>query len=239
VLRGKDENMTANGYLEQKTARPLSFGGVVLLHGAAIAAVLLIKGPGWERAPDIPTTIVNVKPDEPPPPEPPPPQPDQPVPQNPPISRLDVPKQIVETPVRSQSTFAEHVVTPPGPIAGNDIRPPVRPPVERLVTVPPKPIERTPVRVEAQFDSRFAGAMQPPYPAVEQRNEREGSVRVRVTIGPDGRVVAIERLSATSDEFWRATERHARSRWRFKPATVDGQPVQGSKVMTVVFRLDG
>jgi hypothetical protein len=61
VLRGKDKNMTAHGYLEQKTARPLSFGGVVLLHGAAIAAVLLIKGPGWERAPDIPTTVVNVK----------------------------------------------------------------------------------------------------------------------------------------------------------------------------------
>jgi protein TonB len=95
------------------------------------------------------------------------------------------------------------------------------------------------VRVDAQFDPRFAGALQPPYPAAEQRNAREGEVRVRVTIAPDGRVAAVEKVSATSDAFWQVTQRQALSRWRFKPATVDGKPVQSSKVLSVFFKLDG
>ena len=54
---------------------------------------------------------------------------------------------------------------------------------------------------------------------------------------PNGRVTAVERLSATSDAFWRATQRQALSRWRFRPATLDGRPVEGIKVMTVTFRI--
>jgi protein TonB len=52
-------------------------------------------------------------------------------------------------------------------------------------------------------------------------------------------VEAVEKVSATSDAFWRVTERQALSRWRFKPATVDGNPVQSSKVLSVFFKLDG
>jgi protein TonB len=61
---------------------------------------------------------------------------------------------------------------------------------------------------------------------------------VRVTIGPDGRVTSVEEVSATSPAFFQATQRHALSRWRFKPATVDGRPVQSSKVLSVQFKLD-
>jgi hypothetical protein len=43
--------MTANGFLERKQASPLGFGTVLLLHGAVIAAVVMVKGPGWEREP--------------------------------------------------------------------------------------------------------------------------------------------------------------------------------------------
>ena len=45
------------------------------------------------------------------------------------------------------------------------------------------------------------------------------------------------RLSATSDAFWRATEQQALNRWRFRPATLGGRPVQGVKVMIVNFRI--
>jgi protein TonB len=64
-------------------------------------------------------------------------------------------------------------------------------------------------------------------------------VRVRVTIGADGRVKAAEKVSATSDAFWRNTERQALTRWRFRPATVDGRPIESSKVLNVKFQLDG
>jgi protein TonB len=46
-------------------------------------------------------------------------------------------------------------------------------------------------------------------------------------------------VSATSDAFWQATQRHALSRWRFKPATVDGRPVESSKVLSIRFQLPG
>jgi protein TonB len=58
-----------------------------------------------------------------------------------------------------------------------------------------------------------------------------------VLIGADGRVKAVEKLRATSDAFFRATEQQALRHWRFKPATVDGRPVEARKVMTVHFQL--
>ena len=63
-------------------------------------------------------------------------------------------------------------------------------------------------------------------------------MQIRVTIGADGRVKSAERVSATSDAFWRATERHALARWRFRPATLDGRPIESRKVITVDFRID-
>jgi protein TonB len=235
--------MTANGFLEQRTARPLSLGVVVLLHGAAIAAVLLIKGPEWVRAADPPLEVIDVKLRPPPPPNPPEPAPDKLAPQVPTRSFIDVPTRLIPTPVRNLPvSSSEGPVVPSGPVIGDLVRPPsgTGPRPEPLVTVPPRdPVRRPTVRVDAQFDPRFAGALQPPYPAAEQRNEREGQVRVRVTIGLDGRVEAVEKVSATSDAFWRVTERQALSRWRFKPATVDGSPVQSSKVLSVFFKLDG
>jgi protein TonB len=235
--------MTANGFLEQRTARPLSLGAVVLLHGAAIAAVLLIKGPQWVRVVDPPLEVTEVKLRPPPPPNPPEPAPDKLAPQVPTKSFIDVPPRVIPTPVPNNALSSnEGPVVPSGPVIGEAVRPPVGagPRPEPLVTIPPRdPVRRPSVRVDAQFDPRFAGALQPPYPAAEQRNEREGQVRVRVTIGPDGRVEAVEKVSATSDAFWRVTERQALSRWRFKPATVDGNPVQSSKVLSVFFKLDG
>jgi protein TonB len=61
---------------------------------------------------------------------------------------------------------------------------------------------------------------------------------VRVTIGADGRVKAVQMVSATSDAFWRATQQHALARWRFRPATLDGRPVESTKLMNVYFRIE-
>jgi len=228
----------AAGFFEQKPASPLSFGAVLMLHGAVIAAVVLLKGPGFTRVDDGPLTVIQVPIDKPPPPIPPT---DEPQPQKPTISRYDVPKPVVR-PIPS-NVPSEPILGYSTPDIGSarplpDI-PVARPlPEPRLVEVPPR--RPTPaVRVEAQFDPRFAGAMQPPYPSSEVRAEREGMVRIRVTIAASGRVTAVQQLSATSAAFFQATERQALSRWRFKPATLDGRPVESSKVMNVRFQLDG
>jgi protein TonB len=99
----------------------------------------------------------------------------------------------------------------------------------------PQPVP-DPVRVEARLDPR--SELQPPYPASEQRAENEGSVTVRITIGPDGRVKQVEKVKATSDAFFKATEQQALRHWRYKPATLDGRPVESRTSVTVRFRLD-
>lgn len=228
--------MTAHGFLEQKPASPLGFGTVVLLHGAVIAAVVLMKGPGWETTPPVVTKVFPIDKEVPPPPiDPPPPVPQQDIRTPPPRSVIDAPPREVLTPPTGPTVLAERLDTVPGPVIGTNPDPS---PSRELLTVPPRDPPRNPVRVEALFDPRFAGSQQPPYPSSEERGDREGQVRIRVTIGPDGRVTAVQRLAATNDAFWRATETQARNRWRFRPATLDGRPVQGSKVITIHFRLD-
>lgn len=94
-----------------------------------------------------------------------------------------------------------------------------------------------PKLVLAELDSRFAGAFQPDYPAREQRRGVEGVAKVRVLIGTDGRVKAVELVSADSPGFFEETKRRALAKWRFKPATRGGVAEESWKVMTVRFEI--
>jgi protein TonB len=106
------------------------------------------------------------------------------------------------------------------------------------VADPPLPSKPAPF-VVAQVDPRYAGSFQPDYPASEQRREIEGIVRVRVLIGTDGRVKAIELVSTDSQGFFEATKRRALTKWRFKPATRGGVAEESWKEMTVRFQIRG
>lgn len=198
-------------------------GVVIALHAAALTAVALVKTEIIPKPPVI-TEIFNIPIAQDPPPVPPPPAVER---QQPRPSVIDTPPTVIETvpgpavsdPPDLPPQRFEYAATESGTGAGIADIPDIRPPV----------------RVDAAFDPRVA--LQPPYPSSELREQREGDVRVRVTIGADGRVIAVERLSATSDAFWRATERYAMSRWRFRPATLDGQPVESSKVLNLHFEI--
>jgi protein TonB len=218
--------MPEAGFFAQKQRSPTSLAVVVLLHAGLIAAVVMIKGPAFTRLVD--TTTVRLIPLDPdPPPDPPPPQQRQPQQPQHQQERLDqvppvTPTQPLGPPVDTRpppTQFADN-------LAGNDrveLPPPPRP-------IPP------PVRRAAQIDP--SSQLQPPYPATELRAQRDGRVQVRVTIGPDGRVVDVALLSATSDAFWQTTRQQALHHWRFRPATVDGRPVEDSRVMSLIFRIE-
>jgi len=219
--------MPEGGFLEARRASPTSLAIVVLIHGAAISALALSK---MEMPPIIdygPIDVTNIPIVPEPPPVPPEPKakelPDQRVTYRDPVVRLPVDD--------SSNLDAEVTLDPPrfDPIPTPDSG-------EALPQPRPVPMPE-PVRIEAQVDPR--SELQPPYPASEERAGNEGIVKVRVTIGADGRVKAVERVSAASDAFYRATERHALRHWRFRPATVDGRPVESRKTMTVEFRLTG
>jgi protein TonB len=101
---------------------------------------------------------------------------------------------------------------------------------------PPLPLPK-PRLVLAELDPRFAGMFQPDYPASEQRRELEGITKVRVLIGTDGRVKAVELVSTDSPGFFEETKRRALAKWRFKPATRGGVAEESWKVMTVRFQI--
>jgi protein TonB len=215
---------TATGFYEQKTLRPGGLALVVALHAAAFAGLVMAKT-DIVREQFGPTRLIDVF-TPPPPPDAPPPPPSPRTPQS--RSVLDAPVRILPLPPTGPT-----VSEPPAPP-----QPPTTPPGPQTVLADATPdLPHVPVRTEVQFDPRFARELQPPYPPAEEAAQREGDVRVRITVGPDGRVRAIECLSATRDVFCRATERHGRSHWRFRPATVDGRPVESTKTMNIMFRI--
>ena len=214
--------MTQTGFFAQKRQSPGGLALVILLHAAVLAALVMIRSPTFQRITHPPTVITFIEPDTDPPPLPPP-QPDRP---NQP-TRIDHVPTVVDTNHDSGPVIETWNPPQPPPTDGDGI----------VIPPPPPPPPPQPVRRAAELDPRFSDSLQPPYPAAEQRAEHEGTVRVRVTIGADGRVKAVARLQATSDAFWAVTERQALTRWRFRPATVDGRPVEDSKVMTLYFRL--
>jgi periplasmic protein TonB len=212
--------MTEAGFYAQRRNSPTSLALVILLHAALLAAVIMIKGPQFIR--DHHHIIVDSYPIEPDPPaDRPPPRARHEQP-----THITQPERIIETETTTQT------------VAGTDDPPQLPPDTGTTITPPADPPLPPPVRRAAELDPRYAGELQPPYPAAEQRAQRGGRVQVRVTIAPSGRVSAVARLTATSDAFWRATEQQALNHWRFRPATVDGRPVESSKVMTLVFRIE-
>ena len=211
-------------FLEEKRRSPVGLTIVIAGHVAALAALLLAK---QQIEPNVftVTTARNVPIETPPPPVPQP-QPKQ-APAEPQAMTAREPivalPSLLRQPVEAEPVLdLPRIDAVPDPIVGD-------PPV---AIDPPA----APVRVAARIDAR--SALQPPYPASEQRAGREGSVTVRVTIGADGRVRSVEKLSATSDAFWLATERQALRAWRFRPATLDGRPVESVQTLTVRFRID-
>jgi len=214
--------MANAGFFEQKSASPTRFALVVAAHAAVLAAVMFAAGPQFTRHRDPPIAIESIPLPQPPPPDPEPAQRDP----RPVQLTIATPPPLVETPQ-----------LPPVRVQLSDNRP-IVPIVPVIADPPPRPDPPAQVRRGAEVDPRFASALQPQYPLAEQRAGRGGTVIIRVTIGADGRVRAAERVSATSDAFWAAAERQALTRWRFRPATVDGRPVESSKLMTIHFRIE-
>jgi len=63
-------------------------------------------------------------------------------------------------------------------------------------------------------------------------------VTIRVLVGVDGRVKQVERVSATSEAFWQATQQQALRAWRFRPATRGSVPEEAWRTMTLTFRME-
>ena len=206
---------------------PIGLGGAIAVHLAAVGVFLMMPPELVEVLTNPPIQGHNV-PLSPPPPEVVPESEPKVQPKAdvlPPQSRPDNPEPFVTLPPDGgHATF--------GPGSAGTL------PAELKIepVLPEK--AREPLLVEAVPDPRYRRDFQPAYPPAMQRAQEEGKVTVRVTIGANGRVVAVERLFASTDAFWEATRDQALRKWRFRPATRDGAAVEATRVMTVHFQLE-
>jgi periplasmic protein TonB len=208
--------------------KPVGLGAALIVNGALLTAIYLFIAPNIGPIFKEPTLIGEIIPEDKPPPPDPPKQKEKQVSQEHPIYAPDplVKPDVSPNPIRT----SPDVVDKPPPI---DLG---QPKGEDNVTREPPPPPVPPL-VVAQIDPRYASAFQPTYPPSEISRERDGTVSIRVLIGTDGRVKAVEQLSATSPAFFEATKRQALGRWRFKPASRGGTPEESWKVMNVRFEM--
>ncbi|MGV3769291.1 MAG: energy transducer TonB [Sphingobium phenoxybenzoativorans] len=201
---------------------PIGLGGTIAVHAVAVGIFLLMPREMIEVF--VPPSILTYAV----PADPPPPDPVQPPPDN--------SKHPIQQPDRSViPVIIPKVALPVDPVDITETVDPL-PPIQPKIETPADP-PRAPVFAQASPDPRFARDLQPAYPPSMQRMDMEGSVTVRVRIGADGRVLSVEKLSAASDAFWDATREQALRKWRFRPGTRDGTPVESERVMTVHFRM--
>ena len=78
----------------------------------------------------------------------------------------------------------------------------------------------------------------PPYPAIDIRLGNQGTVLLRLLIGPDGQVQDAKILrSSGSDGLDRAAQAWVMRHWRYQPAMRGGAAVQGAVDVAVKFDL--
>jgi protein TonB len=210
------------GYIGSRKS-PIGIGGAIAVHALAAGIFLLMPREMIDRI--VPKSLITYAiPLDRPKPDPIRPAPDK---AKHPLQRSDNTKPFIPDPAVD---FAlDKAVITPGTF---DPLPPILPPFENPAESP-----KASVFAQALPDPRYARDFQPAYPPSMQRMEMEGTVTVRVKIGADGRVLSVEKLSAASDDFWEATREQALRKWRFRPATRDGAPVESERVMTVHFQI--
>lgn len=221
--------MHANTRYQPRAPRSISFGAALAINGAIIAGLMfsvpdLLPKPQPKPFEGRNIPLPQPVPEDTPKPKP---RPEKAVARTEP--RPTIPDPII--PTSSESLIRGTTVIPDSrPI---DTRP--ADPGPPVALDPPKPIVAL---IGASQDSRYLRDFQPEYPSQEIRAQRDGVVTLRVLIGADGRVKAVEPLSATSDAFFAVTKRQALGKWRFRPATRGGVAEESWKTMTVRFRLE-
>ena len=201
---------------------------VAILH--AILGYAIVTGLAYnivkKAAEDLKTFDVEEEP--PPPEEEPPPPPDQPDLPPPPVT----PPPMIRPPLQQQPIQIQEspIIPPPRPVQPV-IQPPPPPP-------PPPPVRKIePKSAVGNLQGLFSGD---DYPSSALDNEEQGTVGVRLAIGPNGRVTGCDvTASSGSRTLDSATCRILRSRARFTPATDStGNPTTGSFSQRITWRLE-
>ena len=201
--------MTEGGFYQQKHLSPTGMTIVVLLHGAAITALMLSK----MEMPIKPILgPIDVYPVPVPPPPPPHPEPTRKPPTD--NTQVTVTKPPFQPPI-DQPFKPDPFPPPPPPNFGDSGTGPV---VEPPPPPPPPPPPRTMEPARARTDlARYVSDAD--YPDAARRGGEQGTTRFRLLVGADGRVTGCTVIgSSGSSALDSATCRLMKSRARFSPA---------------------
>jgi periplasmic protein TonB len=185
----------------------------------------LITGLAYSAAKKLVERVTTVDIEEPPPEEeePPPPPPDDIVPPPPVAPPPPINVSVAPPPIQTVTT-----PPPPQPVFTRAAPPPAPPPA------PSKARGATP-----DGQGRWAARIQENYPARAIRDETEGSVGVRVTIGANGRVTACSVTASSGSPVLDEAACDGMTRYaRYNPALDDaGNPTTGSATTRIVYQL--
>jgi protein TonB len=223
--------MMQTGFYERKRMSPGTVAVVVLLHGAAITALVMAKEGAFTHDRLTHTTVVDVPLDKPIPPDPKPPKPH---PQQPEVLTRTTPIIEMATvdpfPQPPKPMEWPKVVPLPGPAAIDPPPTPAPPPP------PPPSVKIEPARAKANLGRYVSDA---DYPSDAIRREEQGATRFRLAVGPDGRVTDCTVTgSSGSAALDMATCRLMKSRARFAPAhDSSGNAVADAVSSSITWRL--
>ena len=206
-----------------RRSAPHAFLVIIVAHIALIAAVMSAK---MEMSGDKarPTDVTLIPLPAPPPPE---------------VEPREVPKSAPSSVDRAP------VIVPVRQPMTDQLDPTIIPSFPNTTVVQPRPgplptvaiAAKAPVRIAARFATPD-WAVRPPYPASKLDSGEEAMLKLRLSIDERGRVTAVEPIGAADPAFLAAARRHLLARWRYQPATEDGQPVASATRITLRFELD-
>jgi protein TonB len=206
-----------------RKSSPNAMLAIIAAHVAVVAVMMSVKMEIPRRIHEPPIIVDWIKT------QPPPPNPvhtvakPQPGPSNPnhftPIPPLPLPDPGLGGP----TTVDPAPTGPANPIAVPDPLPPTHLPG---------------ITIGARLATSSA-ELKPPYPGIKLASEEEAVLKLRLTIDPNGRVVAVEPVGRADPVFLDAARRHLLAHWRYKPAMEDGRAATSTTVITLRFQLDG
>jgi protein TonB len=217
------------GFYQQRRLDPRAMMVVVLLHGAALTALMMVKS-GAVPNPFGRTILIDIK-EKVPLPKPPPPQPHR-------DSNRDreVVDQLPDNPKPPNTPPMDPgpVAPPrPGPVDLGPPTPPGPPPT------PPPPLRTIePARARANLGSYVSND---DYPTSAIRNEEQGTTRFVLQVGADGRVSGCSVTGSSGSTALDSTAcRLMRARARFTPARdSSGNPTTDSVANAIHWVLPG
>ena len=207
--------MTRSSYAADRGHNWPAIGAIIALHAAAIVALVKLDVIAITR-PAPPPLVVNLISEAAPPPivESVKPQPET---------------EKVEAPIVTPAQIVQIVAAPPPPITVTTTPPPPRP-------VPVAAAPAAPVTV-GNLDERMIEGKPPRYPVESRRKHEEGTVLLRLLIGPDGRVAQVSIAQSSGfDRLDQAALQAARG-WRWQPMIREGAAVEVRGVMPIPFVL--